>query len=219
MDIGDAARKILLRARQRADQVLAEAQKEADLLKEREKAQGYADGHAEGLKVGTQLGSEAGHAKALAENAAALTQLVKTLSDALSQLDDTRDDLQTKGINQVVELACAIAKRVTKRQGIRDPKVLEENIKEAMGLVVHAVDIRIAVHPSQFRTMQHELPRLKLAWPKLKHIEIIQDTALSPGGVRIFTAGGQIDGDLDAKLDVVIAEVMADDPSAPEAAK
>jgi flagellar assembly protein FliH len=214
VDIEQAARKILLRARFQAERILVEAQKEGELLRQQAKAEGFASGRAEGLTIGKKDGQESGHAQALEEYKKQLSELVTALSSTLMEFDQQRDDPNTRGITEVVDLACSVARRVTRRQGVTDPKVLEENLKEAMGLAVHAVDVRIAVHPSQFRTMQHEMPRLKLNWPQLKHVEIIQDTELTPGSVKVFTNSGIVDGELETKLDCVIAEVMAQDPSA-----
>jgi flagellar biosynthesis/type III secretory pathway protein FliH len=47
-----------------------------------------------------------------------------------------------------------------------------------------------------------------MAWPQLKHIEIVHDASIAPGGCRIFTARGQVDGDLDTQLDRVIGELL-----------
>ena len=59
------------------------------------------------------------------------------------------------------------------------------------------------------------LPKLQLRWPELKHIELVEDETLSPGGCRIFTRHGQIDADLDGQLQRIAAELV---PAPPEAA-
>jgi flagellar biosynthesis/type III secretory pathway protein FliH len=85
------------------------------------------------------------------------------------------------------------------------------NLKEAMSLAVHAADVRIALHPSQTQTLRRELANLQLSWPQLKHIELSEDASIEPGGVRIFTTGGQVDGTLDTQLDRIIAELSPRD--------
>ena len=93
----------------------------------------------------------------------------------MKDLDERRDDLHTTGLHEVVELACGIARRITRRQASFDPEVLCGNLKDSMALAVHAADIRIALHPSQIQTLQKELPNLKLTWPQLKHVELVED--------------------------------------------
>jgi len=54
----------------------------------------------------------------------------------------------------------------------------------------------------------------------MSHVELLEDAALSPGGCRIFTAGGCVDGDLDVQLDRVIAQLLPvdDAPGDPQVA-
>jgi flagellar biosynthesis/type III secretory pathway protein FliH len=85
---------------------------------------------------------------------------------------------------------------------------MSENLKEAMSLAVHAADVRVSVHPSQFKTLKNELPNLRLAWPQLTHIDLMEDPSISPGGARVTTTHGQIDGDLDVQLDHIIADLL-----------
>jgi flagellar assembly protein FliH len=156
------------------------------------------------MAQGLEEGKKSGHDQALAEHRDKFTAATKALTQAAAQFEAARGDLQSKGLAAVIELAAAITRRVTKRQGMLDPQVLTANLQGAMQLVSHAADVRIAVHPQQLKTLTAELPNLKLSWPKLSHVELIEDATLSPGGCRVFTAHGAVDGDLDAQLDRVI---------------
>jgi flagellar assembly protein FliH len=214
-DIEAAAKSVLLRARQKADQTLAETATQAAQMKEEARKSGHAEGFQLGRTEGFEAGKKAGHAEALAAHSTDMSQLIHALKKAVEQIDDGRDQLYTNVINEVVGLACAIARKVTKRQGAFDQRVMCDNLKEALSLAVHAADVRIAVHPSQFKTLQDELPNLRLAWPQLKHVEVVEDSTISPGGARVFTNHGNIDGDLDAQLEHVIADLLPQ--SRPEA--
>jgi flagellar assembly protein FliH len=215
-DIEAQARAIVNMARKRADEILTGARAEAVSILANARGDGFAKGKAEGLAEGIKQGKESAHKQALAEHTAAMTSLLQSLTAAAKDFETSRDDLQTLALREVVDLAAAIARRVTKRQGMIDPAVLSANVKEAMSLVVHSTDVRISLHPSQFKTFQEELPQLKIAWPQLKHIDVVADAAVSPGGARISTMHGQIDGDLDAQLDRVIHELMPETPALPE---
>ena len=166
-DIEAAAKSVLLRARRNADQIIAEGKAEGERIKEEERTAGHSDGYAQGRAEGFEDGKKTGHAEALSAHIAAMTQLINALTQAAQQIEDGRDQLQTNAINEVVRLACAIARKVTKRQGTMDERIMCENLQQALALAVHAADVRIAVHPSQFKTLQDELPNLRLAWPQL----------------------------------------------------
>lgn len=209
-DIEAAARNIILRAQRQAAQILAASQTEAKKIHDEARTAGLAEGRRLGNAQGLEEGKKSGHAQALAEHGAAMTKLIAALTEIMRQLDDSRDHLHSQVIGEVVDLACRISRRVTKRQGALDPQIMCENAKEALALAVHAADVRIAVNPSQLKTLEAELPNLRLAWPHLKHVDLVADPTIAAGGARVFTAHGQIDGDLDAQLDRLVTEVLPD---------
>ena len=203
-DVEAAAKRVLLRARQQAEQLLLDAQNEAEALKEQAKIEGQEQGRAEGVR----LGAEAGHAQALAEHREQFTQTIAALAAAAAELDAGRQRLEANGLREVVQLAAAIARRVTKRQGLIDEAMLSANVAEAMRLVVHAADVQIAIHPAQRNALQAALPHLRTEWPSLKHVALVEDPTLAPGGCRIFARGGHVDAALDTQLDLVIADLL-----------
>jgi flagellar assembly protein FliH len=177
-----------------------------------------AEGLTEGLTRGTDEGREAGRQQALDEHRAQLTQAVAALTSAAQSLEASRVDLESDALREVAELALAVARRVTKRQGTLDPAVLAENLRESMRLVVHAGGVKVAIHPSQRQTLDSVLPSLKLEFPKLSHVELIDDAALSPGGCRVFAGHGQIDADLDQQLDRIAVDLLPEsEAESPEA--
>jgi flagellar assembly protein FliH len=210
-DIEAAARRMLLRARGQAEQLLIAAQAEADQMKAAAVEEGTARGYEEGLANGLEQGRKTGHDAALAECREKMTILIESLAAAAQQIEASRRELEATGVAEVVELAIAIAVRVIKCQAAIDPKVLTSNLCEAMSLAVHAADVRITVHPSQKETLERELPNLKLRWPNLQHIELIADDAVACGGCRLGTRHGEVDADLNGQLDRVVMELINKD--------
>jgi flagellar assembly protein FliH len=157
-DIEAQAAAMLSHARQQADRLLAAAQTEAERLKVAARAEGFESGKAEGLAAGREAGAKAGRDQALTEHKAQLTSLVQALTNAAAELDRSRHELETAGLRDVLDLSIAIAERVTKKQGALDPSVAVANVAEAMKLVTHASDVRIAVHPGQKAVLADALP-------------------------------------------------------------
>jgi flagellar assembly protein FliH len=216
-DIEAHARSIILRAQQQAEQLLAEAQSESETLKARAMADGLAEGRTNALAKGTEEGKKLGLQQALSEHRAQLTNVIKAITTATQQLDAAREQLNAAAKTEIIHLGVAIARRVTKRQGALDPNVLTENVHEAMKLVTQTTDIRIAIHPQQKQTLVDALPKLSLTWPKLQHVQLIEDATLAPGGCRILTAGGEIDADLDRQIDRIATDLLpnADETNPP----
>lgn len=213
-DVERAAKTVLLRARQQAEQLLAAAQEQGETLKQEAQAQGLADGMREGKAQGLEQGKQAGHQQALNEHRGQLQQAVAALTKSATTLDASRLDLEATALLEVVKLSVAIARRVTKRQGLIDPQVLTSNLAEAMKLTVQSTDVRVAIHPSQRATLDAALPELQLNWPNLTHVKITEEPSIDPGGCRVFTEEGQVDADLSGQLDRIAAELLptADTP-------
>lgn len=207
--IEDQARSILLRAKNQAESILVEARREAEQLK----MQTAEIGRQEGMEAGRREGKQSGHEQALAEHRGALTDAITALTRAAEQIEQSRSRLEAQALTEVIELAIAIARRITRRQGELDPQVLEQNLVEAMKLVVHAADVRIAIHPTQKSTLTDALPRLQRQWPQFRHVEVIEDSDLTSGGCRIFTTKGLVDADLEGQLDRIVADLLPKPPT------
>jgi len=207
-DIETQAKALLIRARQQADQLLAAAQTEAQQLKVAAKAEGLAEGKREGMAQGLEAGKKSGEQAALAEHRAQFQQAIAALSAAANVLESQRAELEAAGVQAVVALAIAIARRVTKRQGLLDPQVLSANLEDAMRLVMDAADLRISIHPSQRQTLDAALPQLQMSLPKLKHAQFLEDETLAPGGCKILTGQGEVNADLQTQLDRIVADLL-----------
>lgn len=207
-DVETVARSLVQSARAQADEIRATAAVEGVKIKAAAHAQGQAEGKNAGLAEGLELGRRQGHDAALAEHREKMTSLIASLAAMLSEIETNRAHLEDAAARQVAGLATAIARRVTKRQGMHDENVLIENVKSLLPLVVHAADIRIALNPAQSATLQRELPGLRASFPQMKHIELTPDASVAAGGCRVFTTVGHIDADLSVQLDRVIDALL-----------
>lgn len=207
-DVEQQAGALLVHARQAAERLIAEAQREGSALKKAAYEQGMAEGREEGRVRGAEDGRAAGQMQALEEHRAQLTTAVAALTRVMSDFDTSRGDLEAAALEEVVGLAVAVARRVTKRQGLIDPAVLSENLREAMRLVVHSAAVKVAIHPAERATLDAALPALRLELPRLGHVEMVDDASIEPGGCRIYAGGGQVDATLDEQLDRVVADLL-----------
>jgi flagellar assembly protein FliH len=207
-DIEKQAKLVLLGAKVRAEQLLQSAQQEAENLKREAHAQALADGKKEGLAQGVAQGQKQGKEQALSEHRKALTDLAAALTQAVQEIDASRLELEAQAKQAVIRLALAIAAKVTKRQGEQDPAVAQANVEEALRLVIGANDVKVALHPSQVAYLEQALPAIQSRWPNLKHVALIADGTLAPGGARVFSKHGQIDADLDLQLQKISEELL-----------
>jgi flagellar assembly protein FliH len=207
-DIENQAAEILARAKDKADRLLAEAQVQAKKIAAESRSAGLRAGWKEGWKKGHEEGAKVGKEQALVEHKAELTSTITALAAAAKEMNQSRVELQSAAVKDVLDLSVAIAERVTKRQGVFDPAVAVNNVIEALKLVLHSSDVRIAVHPANKKSLNAVLPRLKMQWPALEHVELVEDAMLAQGGCRIYTAQGEVDGDLDGQINRIVADLV-----------
>jgi len=207
-NIENQAQQILDRAKKHADRLEVAAKEHAKKIMKDAHASGLRGGWKEGWNKGHEEGSKAGKEQALAENKAEFIATLAALKAAAEQMNGSRIELESAALKDVLDLAVAIAERVTKRQGILDPAVAVNNVEEALKLVSHSSDVRIAIHPKNKTTLKEVLPRLKTQWPALEHVDLVEDAMLAPGGCRIYTAQGEVDGDLDGQINRVVADLV-----------
>src|SRR3989442_9654473 len=85
-DVEEQAKALLLRARQAAERLLAEAQREGEEIRKRAHVDGLAEGLREGLTLGTDQGYKAGRQEALEGHREALPQALAALTSAVGAL-------------------------------------------------------------------------------------------------------------------------------------
>jgi len=207
-DVEDVAKRVLLKAKLQAENLLAAAMEEAEQLKaaarEEGAREGFDHGHAEGVKHGL----EAGKQDAAKQHSAELKAVVKAFAAATADIEARRKELDAQALTGAVQLAIGIARRVTKREGLIDPAVLQANLAEAIKLSLNAGDLRVAVHPDQLAGLKAALPQLKMKIPAMKHVELLADPGVAPGGCRVYTRHGEVDADLDSQFDRVVADLL-----------
>lgn len=205
------AQAMLARAQQQAEALLAEAQQQAEVLRQEAREQGRTEGHAEGVRQGVEQGQADGRKQAMEKTAAELGALTKTLASAAEQLEASRKQLIASANADVCSLTIAIARKVVHRAAAGLEATLTDTLSQALKFVVGQNDVRIAINPSQRKFLDEALPELKLSWPSLKHVEIIADDAVAPGGARILTRHGEVDATLDGMIDRIAAELSGGD--------
>lgn len=215
-DVERMARQMLIDARTQADQLLGQARVDAEQVRSRAHAEGLAQGRIDGRKLGIEEGRVLGRQAALEEQRAALQELTRTLADMLHRLDAARESLLAEAQRDVIRLAVAVARRVTRRLGECNDAVLRANATDAVRLAVSRSDPRVAVNPAQLELMRQILAELQVSFPNLRHAAVIADETVAPGGCRVHTAGGVIDADLDVQVQRLAEELLADEPLADE---
>src|SRR5688500_15379096 len=146
-------------------------------------------------------------AEALLEAAQAEGETFKKAAREQGYVEGKKDGL-AKGLEEGRMAGAQQALGDHRAQLTQVVKTLTQTAAEAMKLVGRAADVRVALHPTQKQVLTDALPRLQMKWPALQHVELVEDPLLAPGGCRIYSNGGEVDADLDAQLDRVVADLL-----------
>ena len=156
-------------------------------------------------------GREQALTEAAEQFAADQDQLVEALQSALKEFESQRNQLLAGARDEMIRLAVAIARRVTKRYAENDTEVAVENLKEIIERVGQRHVTRIAVNPADAEAMRRFAAGLAQAESRWHNVTIAEEADVQPGGCRIRLPDGEIDAGIDTQLDCIAAALLPGD--------
>lgn len=185
-------------------EVLAEPEPEPEEPEQVRLDRAWADGHGAGLAQGLADATLEGNQKLDdfvrgqgVETANSLAELLTAMEARLAQAEQAM-------AQQVLALACGLARQIVRRELTVDTAALEPVIREALGMLV--MDGKAAViklHPQDWEVL--EAP-LKAAFP-LPTLTWLSDTGVERGGCRVESGGTVIDGTLSKRWERAVANL------------
>ena len=174
---------------------------EAESIHKQAWEEGYAQGHAEGVKQGLQEGRAAGESE-IRQRVALLEQVIRHLQSPLEQLD-------REVVDQVTELAVAVARHIVRRELHTDPGQVVAVVREAMAaLPAGAQDVRIYLHPEDAVLVRQALSVEDDGDDGRRPWRIVDDPVLTRGDCRIQSEFSYIDATLERRLNRIIATLL-----------
>ena len=210
-DLEALAQRIIRGARGQAKQILIQAQQEAEALRRGTAEAGHKEGFEQGLTEGRAQGREQALTEAAEQFAADQDRLVDTLQSALTEFESQRNQLLAGARDELIRLAVAIARRVTKRYTESDAEVAVENLKEIIERVGQRHVTRIAVNPADAEAIRRFASSLAQAESRWRNVIIAEEADIAPGGCRVRLPDGEIDAGIETQLDRIAATLLPGD--------
>ena len=165
--------------------------------------QGYQDGYSQGLLAA----GEASNAEraALAEKAATLDALLRSLALPLERFDDA-------AAVELARLALNVGGQLARRDLRLDPSQVIAILRECVQLLPAATrEIRVHLHPLDAAVVRARLsvPGADSAWL------LVEDPTQSRGGCRVQSGSSHIDARLESRAAAAVAAVLGDDRQDP----
>jgi flagellar assembly protein FliH len=207
-DIGAEAQVILESARRESRRLMEQARAsiEADRL------QALSQGREEGAVKGFEQGRQDGHQQALAEARQRFDQQSREAFEALKilfrQFEQCKDQLLWQAEQHTVELAQAIAEKVTKKIGLLHPAAAAENVKAALELTGRRTGVVVRINPAVLEHLERMQAGNDTVGPVWKNIRFEKDEKITPGGCVVETEQGGVDAQVETQLQRIAESLL-----------
>jgi flagellar assembly protein FliH len=207
-EIAEEARTVILDARKEAARIAAEARAHADAARQVAARQGYQEGAARGQNDGYQDGHRRGLAEAKEQLAAQAEGLIEQARQIVEALSQVRAEVLHGARCEMLDFALLLAEKIVARVAAEDPAAARENLRKVLELSDSARQVRVKVNPGQLSLLEECLPRLVEALGRTGRVRLVGDDDVSPGGVRLFSASGEIDATVETQLANVVEALL-----------
>ncbi len=172
--------------------IVMEAQRQAERIRE----EAYRAAHESGYEEGKAAGLEAGRAEMQRERDAYRTDL----GALVEQIESERRRIWEEAEPQIMAFVLEIAHKVIKDEAKINRDIALSVIRNALRRVVDTENIRIRVNAADLETVRAAREEIVSLLDGARHVEIIDDRRIGPGGSVVETNAGTIDSTLDTQL-------------------
>ncbi len=199
-DFAEEARAVVLDARRQAARILADARSRVDSTRKTAHQMGYS----EGLELGRQEGYNAGLAKAQSEDLQKLDQELRELKTlagkVVGELVHAKADLMHQAHSEMLELVIELAEKIVGSLALTDVSVAKLNLAKALELAGTTGELLVKVNPGQLEQLRDHCRELVEALSIPGTVRLVGDDKVGPGGVKLYSGGGQIDATVETQL-------------------
>jgi flagellar assembly protein FliH len=194
-DLSQQAQAYLDQVRVEAQKIVHEAQQQAKVIRQQAEIEGRADGQ------------QAVEQLTAAHVAKQMETVLPALRQAISGLEQARQEWLATWEKQAVHVAAAMAACVIRREVSRQPEITLTLVREALQLAAGNPHVELHVHPADHEVLAGGLERLTQEFSRLSQVTLVADATLTRGGCRLQTRHGVIDQQIEAQLARIEAEI------------
>jgi flagellar assembly protein FliH len=169
------------------EEILAAAHLKAQDIEQ----QAYEDGFQQGQKDGHEVGRRA------------LEEVVKRLEKLAIDIEQQRGSLFRQREKILVDLVLLISEKLLARELSLHPEAIRQIIEEGFRQVAQQEGVRLLVSPPDYEVLRQEDLE---SWPP--EVELKADGTISPGGFRLETSLGELDGSRQTRWNLVVQAVQ-----------
>jgi flagellar assembly protein FliH len=169
------------------EEILAAAHLKAQDIEQ----QAYEEGFQQGQKDGQEVGRRA------------LEEVVKRLENLVTTLEQDREALFREREGVLLDLVILVSEKLVARELSLHPEAIRQIIEEGFRHAAHQEGLRLLVSLLDYEVLQKE--NLD-SWPP--GVELQADGTITPGGFRLETSLGEVDGTRETRWSLVVQAVQ-----------
>lgn len=193
-DIGsqEGGRDAVKLAKTKAEEIVREARNRKEAIE--------MDAYREGLEKGQVEGQRMALKR--------LEPLASTFKKAIAELEQVRDRLTEKHLEQMLQIAMSSAEKVIHREIHLSPDLILNTVRAASEHLMEMDEIMVRIHPSDYEYIREIEEILGGKLTGNKAINFVEDTSIERGGVFIETEFGDIDATIKSQIDHIRETIL-----------
>jgi flagellar assembly protein FliH len=137
-----------------------------------------------------------------------LEPLASTFKKAIAELEQVRDRLTEKHLEQMLQIAMSSAEKVIHREIHLSPDLILNTVRAASEHLMEMDEIMVRIHPSDYEYIREIEEILGGKLTGNKAINFVEDTSIERGGVFIETEFGDIDATIKSQIDHIRETIL-----------
>lgn len=207
------ARAVVAEARQRASQIVTDAEVQAARMLNESRESGHEEGYQQGYDAGTRAGHQAAYEESIKRFETEQGDVVTSMERAIAEIDAVKEDLKIAAEKDLLDFAVMLAKKLTFAIGRLHPESVVENLKRALRLVESNTDLTIHVHPDQISSIETFAGSVLKRAGASRVLNIVPDESITPGGCKVDGDRASVDATLDTQVEEIVSLLLGESQS------
>lgn len=182
---------IFKQKKQEIEHLLEKAKKEAEIIKKKAYEEGFIRGKNEGLELEKKR----------------LSEVVHNLINGLSEINYLKEKMVEQLEKNMIILIKEISKKVILNETFTNKEIVKNLIKQALQQLIDKTHVDIKVSPQDFEYLLKFKKKFLEEVEGLKHINIIKEKKVKPGGFIIETDTEILDGRIEKRLENIFKAI------------
>lgn len=157
-------------------------------------------GAAEITQHARQEGQDSGYRDGIAKAESEMEEMLATMRGLIDMARAERHKIIEGAEPEIIKLAMGIAERILHKTVEVDRDVVVAITKAAIGELVDRESITVRVNPIDLERMKQHRDSM-LALGETKHMRVIEDQRVDPGGVVVETESGTLDAKIETQIE------------------